>query len=43
MKFLKYFESITNSITRSYDFKNYYGFLPEDFEDLSVRMVDEII
>jgi hypothetical protein len=42
MKYLKTFESITNSIVRPEKFKNFYGFLPEDFEDLFVEMIDDL-
>lgn len=42
MKYLKTFESITNSIWNIERFKKVWGFEPEDFEDYFVEMVDDL-
>jgi hypothetical protein len=42
MKYLKTFETISNSIWNIEKFKKVWGFEPEDFEDSFVEMVDDL-
>ena len=42
MKYLKTFESITNSIFNIAPFQKYFGLTPDEFEDYFVGMVDDL-
>ena len=42
MKYLKTFESITNSIFNIAPFEKYFGLTPDEFEDYFVGMVDDL-